>query len=208
MIITKTKVLHSIPIGLIYARLGFGFIIIALSYFQISWFRGIIVTLIILGIISDIFDGIIARKLQISSLKLRRMDSLIDQIFWICTLGAAFIICKEFFVREYVKLIIILSIEGLTYVASYIKFKKEVATHAIFSKIWTLTIMATLIEIILSCNSGLLFSICFYVGVLSRLEIIAILITLKQWCNDVPSLYHAFLLRQGKEITRNKLFNG
>jgi len=193
---------------LMYVRLAFGFIIVYISWFPINSFRMIIVTLIILGVLTDIFDGIIARKLNVSSQYLRRMDSSIDQVFWICTLIGAFIICTDFFKINYMKLLILLAVEGLTYVVSFIKFKKEVATHAILSKIWTLTIMVTLIQIILSCNSVIFFNICFYFGILTRIEIIAILFILKEWTNDVPSLYHAILLRQGKQIKRNKLFNG
>ena len=197
-----------LPIGLIYSRLILGFVIVFLAYIQCRWYREYMVSLIVVGIVTDIFDGIIARKLSISTLKLRRMDSLIDQIFWICSLAASVIVCTQFFKENSTKLIIILSAESLTYVISYLKFRKEVVTHAIFSKIWTLTIMAALIEVILNCSWGVLFDICFYVGVLSRLEIIAILLVLKEWSNDVPSLYHAFMLRQGKKIKRNSLFNG
>jgi CDP-diacylglycerol--glycerol-3-phosphate 3-phosphatidyltransferase len=191
-----------------YTRLVLGFIIVSISWFQISSFRLIIVALIILGVLTDIFDGIIARKLNVSSQHLRRMDSSIDQVFWVCTLIGAFIICEDFFKVNYLKLLILLTVEGLTYVVSFIKFKKEVATHAILSKIWTLTIMGTLIQIILTCNSVILFDICFYLGILTRIEIIAVLFILKEWTNDVPSFYHAILLRQGKQIKRNKLFNG
>ncbi len=202
------KYLNKIPLALMYSRLALGFIIVALSYFQVGSFRMIIVVLIILGVLTDIFDGIIARRLNISSQMLRRMDSSIDQVFWICTLIGSIIVCADFFKSNYIKLLILLIVEGLTYVVSFVKFKKEVATHAILSKIWTLTIMGTLIQIIISCNSLILFDICFYLGVISRIEIIAILLILKEWTNDVPGLYHAILLRQGKLIKRNKLFNG
>ena len=202
------KYLNKIPIALMYTRLALGFIVVSVSWFQISSFRMIIVVLIILGVLTDFFDGIIARELNISSQKLRRMDSSIDQVFWICALLGAIIICENFFKINYLKLLILLAAEGLTYVVSFIKFKKEVATHAILSKIWTLTIMGTLIQIVLSCNSVILFDICFYFGILTRIEIIAILFILKEWTNDVPSLYHAILLRQGKKIKRSKLFNG
>jgi len=160
------------------------------------------------AILSDIFDGIIARRLNISTQKLRRLDSSIDQIFWICTLLGIFLICKDFFKENYSKIIIILALEACTYLISYIKFKKEVATHAISSKFWTLTILAALIQIVLTCQSTLIFNICIFLGIITRLEIIGILLIIKQWTHDVPSIYHAILLRQGKQIKRNKLFNG
>ena len=82
------------------------------------------------------------------------------------------------------------------------------ATHSIGAKIWTLLLFATLIQIILECQSILLFNICFWLGLLTRLEIIAIILILKKWTNDVPTFYHSIKLRQEKEIKRHKIFNG
>jgi CDP-diacylglycerol--glycerol-3-phosphate 3-phosphatidyltransferase len=48
----------------------------------------------------------------------------------------------------------------------------------------------------------------FWIGILTRVEVIAILLVLKEWTNDVPTLYHAVRLRQNKLIRRNKFFNG
>ena len=54
-----------IPLLLIFFRLLLAPIIIALAYYLKEESRGILVTLIFLGLISDIFDGIIARKLKV-----------------------------------------------------------------------------------------------------------------------------------------------
>ncbi len=205
---TNRKYLNQVPVALILSRLILGFVIVILAMVQFSIFRQMIAALILIGLITDIFDGIIARKLNISSQKLRRMDSSVDQVFWICCLIGAYLICPDFFRANFVKLLILIFVEGLTYGLSFIRFKKEVATHAISSKIWTITIMGTVIQVVLSCNSLVFFEICFWLGVISRVEIIAILLILKVWTNDVPSVYHAVLLRKGIEIKRNKLFNG
>ncbi len=197
-----------IPIALIYSRLLIGFGIILLSVFRISHYSFLAITLLSLGLLTDVFDGIIARKLNISSEKLRRLDSGIDQVFFISVAVATYIQCPDFFKTNLVKLIVLGAFEVSTYALSYIKFKKEIATHSIGAKIWTLTIFATLVEIMIRCESVVLFEICFWLGLATRLEILAIVLTLKKWTNDVPSIYHAMRLRQGKEIKRNKLFNG
>ena len=202
------KYYEQVPILLIYSRLLFSVIIVLLSFSQPVHFRLMINVLLITGLLTDVFDGIIARKLQVSTVKLRRLDSFIDQIFWLSALFGAYVICDDFFKEHATMLMILLGAEALTYAVSYIKFKKEVATHAILSKVWTLTILATLVQIISSCASGWIFLTCFYLGVITRLEIIAILMIIKKWENDVPSLYHAILIRKGKAIKRNKLFNG
>ncbi len=166
------------------------------------------VVLVITGLLTDVFDGIIARRLQVSTQQLRRLDSSVDQVFWISVLAGTCICCPQFFTEHYVALLIIIGAEALTYAVSFIRFKKEVATHAIASKVWTLTILATIIQVILTCQSSVLFQICFYLGLITRIEILLILCILKTWHNDVPSIYHAVLLRKGKVIKRHKLFNG
>lgn len=202
------KYLVQIPALLIWSRLLFAALILFLSFRQPADFRLWINILLVTGLLSDVFDGMIARKLQVSTVKLRRMDSTVDQVFWLSALAGAYLICKEFFQQNATLLFLLLGAEALTYIISFIKFKKEVATHAILSKVWTLTILATLLEIIAGCNSTWVFMTCFYVGLITRAEIMGILFLLRKWENDVPSLYHAILIRQGKDIKRNKLFNG
>jgi phosphatidylglycerophosphate synthase len=199
---------YKIPLILIYSRILFAALIILLAVFKIDYYRTVIITLIVLGLLSDIFDGIIARKLNISTQKLRRLDSSIDQIFWVAILVSAYIVSPVFFKTNLVLILIVILLEIACYAISFIKFKKEVATHAIASKIWTLFLFATLLQVIAAGNSIVLFYICFSLGVITRLEIVFILFILKDWTNDVPTVYHAVLIKKGKEIKRHKLFNG
>ena len=200
--------MKKVPIILIYSRIMIGFLILMLSLFPIKYNAAVIILLITIGLLTDIFDGIIARRLNISSSKLRRLDSIVDQVFWIFIVAAAYILYPSFFKNNLVQIIVLFAFEILTYVISLIRFGKEVATHAILSKIWTLSIFATLIQIIATGNATYLFQVCFYLGIITRLEIILILFVIKHWVNDVPTLYHAMLIRHGKNIKRSKWFNG
>jgi len=200
--------MRHIPIMLIYSRVVIGLGILGLSISRPIYFRGIIITLIAIGLLTDIFDGIIARRLGVSSPAFRRLDSGVDQIFWILTLISTYIIAPAFFSTHYLALFTIVFLEAMCYVVSFIRFKKEVATHAMLSKIWVLLIFGTLLQIIAVGDSYLLFIGCFCLGVISRVEIIVILFILPRWVNDVPSLYHAIQIKQGKEIKRSKWFNG
>lgn len=71
------------PTLLILLRFLVAPIIVSLAYFYGEKSRLIIIILMYLGLISDILDGIIARKQGISSEKLRRLDSQTDMIFWL-----------------------------------------------------------------------------------------------------------------------------
>lgn len=197
-----------IPIILIFSRLVIGFTVIILSVAQVDGYKAIAIILLTVGLLTDIFDGIIARQLNISTQKIRRLDSSVDQVFFISFAIATYIQCPLFFKANILKLTILFGFEALTYLVSFLKFRKEIATHSIGAKIWTLVLFATLIQVILQCQSILLFNICFWVGLLTRLEIIAIILILKKWTNDVPTFYHSIRLRQDKEIKRHKIFNG
>ncbi len=197
-----------IPQVLIYSRLIIGFIIIIFSVIKIDNYKLIAILLLTISLLTDFFDGIIARQLKISTPKLRRLDSAVDEVFYISFAVATYVECPGFFKTNALKLTILLGFECLTYVLSFMKFKKEIATHSIGAKIWCLLVFATFIQIILQCQSNILFNICFWVGLVTRLEIIAIILTLKTWMNDVPTFYHSLKLRQGKKIKRHKMFNG
>ncbi|PRB04539.1 CDP-alcohol phosphatidyltransferase [Chryseobacterium sp. MYb7] len=196
-----------IPDILIFSRLIIGFIIISLSLLKIENYQIIAVILLSIGLLTDIFDGIIARHLNVSTQKLRRLDSTVDQIFFILVGVAVYIMCPEFFEANAFKVIILIGAEALIYLVSFLKFRKEVATHSIGAKIWTLLLFGTLVQVILQCQSVVLFTLCFWVGLLTRAEIIAILFILKTWTNDVPSVFHSIQLRKGKAIKKSKIFN-
>jgi CDP-diacylglycerol--glycerol-3-phosphate 3-phosphatidyltransferase len=101
-------------------------------------------------------------------------------------------------------MLIVITLEIISYLISYLKFGKEVATHAIMSKILAIILFIMLFQLIATGTSGFIFSLCIYVGIITKVEIILILLILKTWTNDVPGLYHAIL----KDHQAEKWFNG
>ena len=197
-----------VPVTLICLRLLAGAVILLLALFNAPSYSAWAVGLFSFGLLSDIFDGIIARKLGVSNERLRRLDSTADQVFWLTVAASVFVRYPSFFYDHALQLLLLIAAEAMAYLVCFLKFRKEVATHAIASKIWTLVLFACMAELMVSGTSGILFQLSFYAGLVTRLEIIAIIFLLREWTNDVPSVYHAVLLRQGREIKRNKLFNG
>lgn len=166
------------------------------------------VALLVYGLLSDVFDGIVARRLGVSTEHMRRLDSSIDGVFYLSVAAAVFMMHPTFVDSYKAEIIILVASEAVIYLVSYLRFGKEVATHAIASKVWSLFLFATLAQVILTGDSGWLFKVCFWGGLVTRLEILLILFIIREWTNDVPSVLHALKLRQGKVIKRNKLFNG
>lgn len=159
------------------------------------------------GVIADIFDGIIARKLNISSRNFRVLDTLFDLLFYMSIFS--FILCANpQSIRDNILLICcILSIEFIMYLVSLFRFSKLPSPHAILSKFWGLYIVVEFSLLILGVI-GSHFRIALVFGIVVHLDRLLIYLLIKKWDHDIPSSYHALLLRKGKTINRMKIFNG
>ncbi|WP_131539267.1 CDP-alcohol phosphatidyltransferase family protein [Pedobacter nototheniae] len=198
----------NLPQILILSRFLSAPIIIASAYFMGESSKILIVVLMYIGLLTDIFDGIIARKQNISTEKLRRLDSQTDLIFWLSIAVATWILRADILKDNLTGIWIILMMEALCYVISLIKFKKETCTHSIISKIWGITLLIAFTGLIGFNQAGFTFYLTLIVGLISHLDVILIILILPEWKHDIPSFYHAIQIRKGKEIKRNKLFNG
>lgn len=197
-----------IPLLLIVFRFLLAPIMLCLGYFYKTTYRELIVILLIVGLLSDILDGIIARKQHTSTATLRRLDSQTDMIFWLSAGFTAWFIWPDVIRANSFVIYILLGMEALCYLISFLKFGKETCSHAYLSKFWGLTLLAAFIDLILNGHAGLLFYLCLFAGIISHLDRILITLILPKWQHDVPSTYHAWLFRKGRTYKRFSLFNG
>lgn len=166
-----------------------------------------IVILLIVGVATDFFDGVLARKWNVSSEKLRVWDSNADQVFWLAAIFNIFYLNVEFITTQWMSIVIVLVLEFLAYLVSYIRFKKSVATHSLLAKLWTVTLLLFLIDLCLFHSSTWVYWACITLGIVSRGEIIGILLLLKNWTTDVPSILYVKRINAGLPIKKNKWFN-
>lgn len=199
--------MKKIPIILIYSRIFFAIIILVLGLGRIENYREWISFLMVIGLITDVFDGIIARSLKISTEKLRILDSNVDQVFWLAVIGTIFYLNLDFILENILWISVILGLEILAYVISYTRFKRTIATHSILAKFWTISLVVFLVDLVLNSTSSVAFWICVGLGIISRIEIILIIIRLKNWTTDVPSILSVSKINRGIKIKKNKLFN-
>jgi len=199
--------MNKIPFLLIYSRILIGIAIGLIAYYEVNNYAVLIVVLMSLGLITDIFDGIIARKLNVSSERLRVWDSNVDQFFWLMVIGSIFYLNSDFVKENSIWIGTIIVLELMCYLISYIKFKKSIATHSILAKVWTLSLLGLLIDLTLHSTSQIPFIICMVLGILSRIEILLIIKKLKVWTTDVPSIFVVSKINNGIPIKKSKLFN-
>lgn len=200
--------MKNLPFLLIYSRILIAILIGLIAFYKIDNHPFWIIILMSIGLITDIFDGIIARYLKVSSRKLRVWDSNVDMFFWIIVIASIFYLNMEFVREHIIWIALIVVLEIACYLISFSKFKKSIATHSILSKFWTLTMLVFLIDLSLNGTSFYPFIVCIGLGILSRIEIMVIILKLNKWTTDVPSVLSVSKINQGAQVKKSKLFNG
>lgn len=200
-------IMKNLPYLLIAFRFLCAPVILFLAYFYNKESLIALLILMYLGLFSDIFDGIIARKQNISTEKMRRIDSQTDLVFWVSLGIATNLLFPDLIHQNKVPIITIFIMEALCYIISWLKFGKETCTHALFSKLWGLSLLTAFTSLLAFQYAGIPFYIAIILGLISHLDVILIILFLPKWQHDIPSCYHAWQIRKGKTITKNPLLN-
>jgi phosphatidylglycerophosphate synthase len=151
---------------------------------------------LIVAFVSDVFDGIIARRLGIATPLLRRLDSAADTVFYVAAVYCVWRLHPAVIREHAFALLLLLGLELGRYVLDLLKFKKEASYHMWSSKLWGLALFVAFFSVLVVENNGIAASCAIYLGVLADAEGLAISMILPRWKNDVPSLCHALRIRR------------
>src|SRR5690349_12291452 len=196
--------IKQIPNILLFSRPVFIGVIVFLAVTQPPHANLLVLSLITVCLITDILDGIIARRLNISTTQFRLLDTLFDLVFYLCTLGYIFTINPSVLETNALLIISILTLEVLLYLTSLIRFGRLPSPHALLSKVWGLYLAVEFYLLILQVE-GNHFQIALCFGIIVHIDRLLIYLLLKSWDHDIPSSYHAWLLRNGKTFNRHQL---
>ncbi|WEK68090.1 MAG: CDP-alcohol phosphatidyltransferase family protein [Candidatus Chryseobacterium colombiense] len=199
--------MKTLPYILIATRFILAPIIFSLAYFEGEESGFLILALMYFGLLTDIFDGIIARKVGVSSEKLRRLDSQTDLVFWLSLGFAAYFLNPELIKKQWEGIVLIFGMEALCYIISILKFGKETCTHAFLSKMWGVSLLIAFTYLIGFQQAGWAFYLTVGLGFISHIDVILIILLLPKWQYDVPSSYHAWRIRNGKKRKKSIFFN-
>ena len=145
--------------------------------------------------LSDLFDGIIARRLGVATPGLRRLDSLADSIFYVAALFAAWHLYPSALRDHAVALVALGALEAVRYVVDLRKFGKEASYHMWSSKLWGLALFAGFFALLVFGQQRFFVAAAIWVGIVADVEGLAISWTLSEWRTDVPTIWHARRLR-------------
>lgn len=152
---------------------------------------------LVVALLSDIYDGKIARRLGIATPQLRRLDSIADSIFYAAATYCVWHVHREVIVDNRMPLLILLGLELSRYVFDFLKFKKEASYHMWSSKLWGVFLFLGFFFVLVLGRTGIPVYLAIYIGLLADLEGLLISIILPYWKNDVPTIMHALEIRKG-----------
>src|SRR5437660_5409315 len=123
--------------------------------------------------LSDVFDGIIARRLRVDTEKLREYDGWIDTWFYCWILVSAWILHFDALFALRIPLLIVVSTQLISWVIDWVKFRRFTSYHAYSSKAWGVTLFVAFIALFSFDYAGITLWLAIIVGILSHIEEIA-----------------------------------
>jgi CDP-diacylglycerol--glycerol-3-phosphate 3-phosphatidyltransferase len=183
-----------IPLSLTLLRAFLAPVVVLLTIFEpLPWAFGVCLTL---AFLSDIFDGVIARRLNVASPGIRRLDSIVDTTFYTAAVFSVWRLHPQVLLGHALSLCVLVSLEVARYVVDFAKFKREASYHMWSSKLWGLLLFFAFFAVLVVGPADILFALAIYMGIVADLEGIMISFVLLEWKNDVPSIVHAMRIRR------------
>jgi CDP-diacylglycerol--glycerol-3-phosphate 3-phosphatidyltransferase len=151
---------------------------------------------ILAAFVSDYFDGVIARRVGVATVELRHFDSRADLVFYATAAWAVWRMHPDVARSVAVPALIVIALDVARHAFDFAKFGKDVAYHAWSSKVWGLFLVIALVLLMGFGLASPWVAIAVVLGLVAQVEGLLISVVLPTWTHDVPTLVHAFRIRQ------------
>ena len=185
----------AVALALTLLRLALAPIVIVLAARQARpmWLAGCLA----IGLLSDVFDGIVARRANASTPGLRLADSVVDTVFYLAIAAAAWLRFPDALRPWGWAILVIIACEFANYGASLLKFGKGASYHAYSAKTMGVALFAACGTLFLS-GSAVLLPPALGIAFVAQLEVAAITWILVEWQHDVRTVAHAIRFRDAQ----------
>ena len=159
-----------------------------------NWSGLALVSLVLTALLSDIFDGVLARRWRCDTAAVRLFDSIADTVFYVCAAIALWVGQPNFWRDNAVLLAAVLIAEAANHGFSLAKFGKPASYHSYLAKTWGLVLATAVIAALVTRHANPLIPASLLLGVASNLEGLAMSLILPTWHKDVRTLRAAWHL--------------
>ena len=154
------------------------------------------VAILVAAFVSDVFDGIIARRLGVATERFRLADSVVDIGFYLFVAAACLLAYPEVWRQHRTGILLVAGLEAGRWVFDLAKFGRIASYHMWSSKLWGILLFLGFGEVFARGGPGVLFTAAVVVGIANEVEGLVASLILPWWRHDVPSVWHALALRR------------
>lgn len=185
--------LSNVPKGLIVLRALLGPLALWLA---LEGARAAVVTVLTLAVLSDIFDGVIARRLHVVTASLRIADSLVDRWYFLWLAATVWLIQPRIVSQFHRSLLFVLGLQACSYLLAWHRYGRVASFHAYTAKLWGGSLYIAAVALLGWGVGGWYLRVAILMGALSSLEGMAMTLLLPEWVHDVTGLKEAIRLRR------------
>jgi phosphatidylglycerophosphate synthase len=161
-----------------------------------GWNGGILATLILTALLSDIFDGILAHRWHCDTPAIRLFDSMADTVFYLGVAIALWIRQPQLLHDHALLFSGLLALETARFALDFAKFGKPASYHSYLAKTWGSVLATAVVDAFLGQHGGPLIGVALLLGIVCDAEGLTMSIVLPQWHKDVKTLRAALRLRR------------
>ncbi|HWZ43702.1 MAG TPA: CDP-alcohol phosphatidyltransferase family protein [Candidatus Saccharimonadales bacterium] len=170
--------------------------------------RWMTVGCIVLALVSDIYDGVLARRWRCDTSRLRRWDTLADTVFYLGVLALVMLRYPMTAQHHAVLFVALVAMELGQHLFAWMKFGRNASYHSILAKVWGLLMAAATIAFFgFGLDNWFLDAVLAW-GIVCNAEGFAMSLVLPIWQRDVPTLGHALRMRKKIFYESSSLFIG
>ena len=155
------------------------------------------------GFLSDVFDGIVARRLGKATDGLRQADTLVDTAFYVAAAVSLWLAVPGAFDSSSVPLGALIAIHVSRTTFELAKFGRKASYHMWSSKALGVLLVTAMTTAFLTGRPSVLIPLAMWLGIANELEGFAASAILPAWIPDVPSLLHAQQIHRGQPRPRS-----
>jgi phosphatidylglycerophosphate synthase len=141
------------------------------------------------GFVSDVYDGVVARRFDVATAGLRRLDSAVDTVFYLAAAFCVWRLHPEAIISHRWLILTVIGTLLINHAFEYWKFGREASYHAWLARVWGASLFAALIFLFVAGDDWLL-TVALCIGIASHSENFFITLVLPEWRHDVKSLWH------------------
>lgn len=154
--------------------------------------RFIFACLLLVSYLTDAIDGILARKLKITSPRGSQLDSFGDQLTLFSGLIGLYYFERHFIETNLVLILIAFIPYFIQMGIAYLKYGKATAFHTYLAKLSAIVQSVFIVWSLFFSPDYILFYIMIVIGILETMEEITLIFMYKYWVSDVKSIFWAF----------------